>query len=75
MAEVQCFHGPAAAVQPAASVTAPAPSFVPAKETVYVTRTGKKYHRDGCRYLKSRRAISLDAAIERGYEPCKVCSP
>jgi hypothetical protein len=21
------------------------------EETVYITRTGKKYHRDGCRYL------------------------
>lgn len=44
-------------------------------ETVYVTRSGKKYHREGCRYLRSEvRAISLDRA-RRFYEPCKVCDP
>jgi endonuclease YncB( thermonuclease family)/methylphosphotriester-DNA--protein-cysteine methyltransferase len=44
--------------------------------TVYITDTGKKYHRDGCRYLKkSKHAISLKEARERGYEPCKVCKP
>ena len=31
--------------------------------TVYITETGKKYHRDGCRYLKkSRIPISLNDA-------------
>lgn len=44
--------------------------------TVYVTNTGKKYHRDGCRYLsKSRIPISLSGAKASGYGPCKVCSP
>ena len=43
---------------------------------VYVTRTGKKYHRAGCRHLlKSQRPMSLKEAIEKGYEPCKVCKP
>jgi endonuclease YncB( thermonuclease family) len=43
--------------------------------TVYITRTGKKYHRDGCRYLKkSKIPISLDEAKLR-YDPCKVCKP
>ena len=41
--------------------------------TVYITKTGKKYHRDGCRYLsKSKKAISLKDA-KRRYTPCKVC--
>jgi micrococcal nuclease len=43
---------------------------------VYVTKTGKKYHRAGCRYLsKSQRAISLQDASSSGYSPCSVCSP
>lgn len=43
---------------------------------VYVTRTGKKYHRGRCRYLrKSRIPIKLCDAIDAGYTPCKVCRP
>jgi competence protein ComEC len=45
-------------------------------QTVYVTRTGKKYHRDGCRYLAaSRIAISLQDAKAKGFAACKVCHP
>jgi hypothetical protein len=45
-------------------------------QTVYVTRTGKKYHRDGCRYLRSSRIpVSLKDAKDRGYTPCSVCKP
>lgn len=44
-------------------------------QTVYVTNTGTKYHRAGCRYLsKSSIPISLEAASNR-YGPCSVCSP
>ena len=43
---------------------------------VYITKTGKKYHRDGCRYLKhSKILITLEDAKARGYEACKVCKP
>jgi hypothetical protein len=43
--------------------------------TVYVTKSGTKYHRDNCRYLSnSKKAISLDEASAR-YSPCKVCKP
>lgn len=43
---------------------------------VYVTETGKKYHREGCRYLaKSKIPVSLEEARKRGYEPCSVCRP
>lgn len=38
---------------------------------VYVTKTGKKYHRKGCRYLKSvYRSYSLKEAEAKGYEAC-----
>ena len=44
--------------------------------TVFVTRTGKKYHRDGCRYLAaSMISISLKDAKARGYTACKICRP
>jgi len=43
---------------------------------VYITETGKKYHRDGCRYLeRSKIPISLSTAVSLGYEPCGHCSP
>jgi competence protein ComEC len=42
---------------------------------VYVTRTGKKYHRTGCRYLsRSMIPISLEDA-QAEYDPCSVCDP
>lgn len=42
---------------------------------VYVTKSGKKYHRDGCLSLsKSRIPISLSDAKER-YGPCLNCHP
>jgi hypothetical protein len=48
----------------------------PAKITVYITRTGEKYHRDGCRYLsRSKIATTLKDAIANGYGPCSVCKP
>lgn len=43
--------------------------------TVYVTRTGAKYHRAGCRYLsKSQIPMPLEQAKQR-YGPCSVCNP
>lgn len=46
------------------------------ENTVYVTRTGKKFHRAGCRYLRySSMAINRDEAIREGYTPCSVCDP
>ncbi len=46
------------------------------EEIVYITATGKKYHRSGCRHLKdSKIEIPLDDAIAQDYEPCKVCNP
>ena len=43
-------------------------------QTVYVTKTGKKYHNDGCSSLKkSKIAMSLSEAEAEGYTPCKNC--
>ena len=48
----------------------------PSKDmSVYVTRTGKKYHREGCSSLRrSKIPISLAAAKQR-YGPCSRCNP
>lgn len=61
---------------PAAPDPAPAePSPSPVQsETVYITQTGKKYHRAGCRHLQqSQIPISLDDAKAKGYTACKSC--
>lgn len=43
---------------------------------VYITDTGTKYHKAGCRYLaKSKHAISLEDAKAQGYTACSVCKP
>lgn len=43
--------------------------------TVYITRTGSKYHSSGCRYLRqSKISISLSEA-KKNYDPCSVCKP
>jgi hypothetical protein len=43
--------------------------------TVYVTRTGQKFHREGCRHLRSRTfAIPLAEAM-LDYSPCRTCKP
>jgi biopolymer transport protein ExbD len=48
----------------------------PQTVTVYVTKTGKKYHSDGCRYLSnSKIAMTLKDAKAKGYTPCSVCRP
>ena len=42
--------------------------------TVYITNTGKKYHKNGCSYLrKSKIKTTLSKAKNRGYTPYKKC--
>lgn len=44
--------------------------------TVYITSSGTKYHRDGCRFLdRSGVEVNVERAIDLGYEPCGVCRP
>lgn len=51
------------------------PQADPQAAEVYVTNTGKKYHRAGCRYL-SKSMIPMDLArAKQAYGPCSVCSP
>lgn len=60
-----------AVVGAAPSIRAPA---VDANQTVYITRTGEKYHRAGCRHLaRSQIPIALKDVTRHG--PCSVCDP
>ena len=46
------------------------------EKTVYITNTGKKYHKDSCSYLtQSKISISLSKAIKQGYTSCSRCNP
>ena len=42
-------------------------------DIVYVTRTGTKYHKAGCSYLKSKIEMTLEEAEDEGYTPCSRC--
>ena len=45
-------------------------------EMVCVTTSGDKYHLPDCQYVRDKTNITtltLDEAINMGYEPCKVC--
>jgi hypothetical protein len=48
----------------------------PQSVTVHITKTGKKYHQSGCRYLShSDIPIDLATAKAQGYTACSVCNP
>ena len=60
---------------PYARVLAQEKRIDPATITVYVTKTGEKYHNDGCRSLRqSKIPKSLKEAAQR-YGPCSICKP
>lgn len=48
------------------------------QQTVYITPTGSKYHRQGCRTMnrtKNPTPMTKQAAIDAGYQACGVCNP
>lgn len=45
-------------------------------QTVYVTKTGKKYHKSNCHYMKnSKTEITFEKAIDLHYTACLICKP
>ena len=43
---------------------------------VYITNTGKKYHKSTCSYLKkSKTKMKLTTAKAKRYTPCSRCNP
>jgi len=66
------FAAPVAS--PTAAEHAQTPKPAPKPETVYITKTGKKYHQGSCRSLaKSKIEIAADEAKKRGYTACAIC--
>lgn len=60
---------------PTSSETTNSASVITDSYTVYVTKTGSKYHRAGCSYLrKSSMAMDLSEA-RKYYTPCSRCNP
>lgn len=48
------------------------------ENTVYITKSGKKYHNATCRYIQDKNniiSLSEKAAQELSMEPCSVCRP
>jgi hypothetical protein len=72
----ESYSAPPPTVAPRRAVTRVEPPMVrETAATVYVTRTGEKYHSAGCQYLsRSQIPISL-ADARRGYSPCSRCHP
>ncbi|REG78212.1 hypothetical protein [Algoriphagus antarcticus] len=44
-------------------------------QTVFITKTGSKYHKESCRYAKTGWASDLAVAKKRGLTACLVCKP
>lgn len=51
-------------------------SEITQQKIVYITRTGSKYHRGDCRYLRqSKMQTTRKDATRNGYTACSVCKP
>lgn len=63
---------PATSARPLVQGTAPATAAI--ERTVYITKTGKKYHGPNCSSLRSSKIpISLKDALGRGFTECAIC--
>lgn len=60
---------------PAQQTTASAPVEEPQSEVVYITKSGKRYHKADCRHIAGHDVIekTIAEAEEDGYTPCKDC--
>lgn len=45
------------------------------QETVFITETGEKYHGPNCRSIRGKNTyeVTLQEALNKGLEPCKIC--
>ncbi|MDR7131648.1 hypothetical protein J2X69_004012 [Algoriphagus sp. 4150] len=44
-------------------------------QTVFITKTGARFHKESCRYAKTGWASDLAAAKKKGLTACLVCKP
>lgn len=42
---------------------------------VYITPSGKRYHRQSCSYATNAQAVTIAEAIQKGLTPCSKCKP
>ncbi len=67
------------ALTPSFSVTLAAENAdysFPVNQVVYVTKTGSKYHKNSCKYLKDSKIETTKSTAKRdGYTACSVCKP
>ncbi len=64
----------AVAATPASEKAGPLPYSAPGD--VYVTESGRKFHRKDCRFVKKGgRPLTREEAIKLGYTPCSICKP
>ena len=46
------------------------------EDVVYITKTGSKYHKEDCSFLKkSKIPVSLEQVLGEGKTPCSRCHP
>ncbi|MDR2471808.1 MAG: thermonuclease family protein [Treponema sp.] len=63
------------AAPPAAARSAESPAPAPDTE-VFITNSGRRYHRENCGALRSSSiAVTLAEAVTSGYGPCSICKP
>lgn len=74
-AETSAPSSSTSAVASPQATTTSKPEDEPQSETVYITKSGKRYHKSGCRHIVGRDVIekTIAEAEEDGYTPCKDC--
>ena len=74
-AETSAPSSSTSAVASPQATTTSKPEDEPQSETVYITKSGKRYHKSGCRHIVGRDVIekTIAEADEDGYTPCKDC--
>lgn len=72
IAAISILYSPAQAhIKPAKT-----PFTAVRQSVVYITKTGKKYHRGDCSYLRqSKIQTTKKEAIANGYTACSRCKP
>ncbi|GHV85120.1 hypothetical protein AGMMS50230_07280 [Spirochaetia bacterium] len=49
---------------------------IPADTTVYITNSGRRYHRENCSSLRNSRVpVTLADAVKSAYTACSICNP
>jgi len=72
LASLNLIFSPSQAALKPASVSFPAKQ----ENTVYITKTGHKYHRENCRYLRqSKIQTTKKQALAQGLTACSICRP